>query len=123
MPMATLGEVEMFYEETGAGLDESRLEVSPGSGPYMIDSVDVNRRIVYKRNPDYWGKDLPFNYVLDLVHFLKINLSAFFLVADLRITVLKIIYYFCIISVNRLGSLSNDNAGIIDRMIFKVQNL
>ena len=50
-----------WYEETGAGLDESRLEVSPGSGPYMIDSVDVNRRIVYKRNPDYWGKDLAFN--------------------------------------------------------------
>jgi microcin C transport system substrate-binding protein len=50
-----------WYEETGAGLDESRLEISPGSGPYMVDSVDVNRRIVYKRNPDYWGKDLPFN--------------------------------------------------------------
>ncbi len=50
-----------WYEETGAGLDESRLEVSPGSGPYMIDSVNVNRRIVYKRNPDYWGENLPFN--------------------------------------------------------------
>ncbi|WP_375230906.1 extracellular solute-binding protein [Roseobacter sp. S98] len=50
-----------WYEETGYGLDESRLDVSPGSGPYMIDSVDVNRRIVYKRNPDYWGRDLPFN--------------------------------------------------------------
>ena len=50
-----------WYEETGARLDESRLEVSPGSGPYMIDSIDVNRRIVYKRNPDYWGEDLPFN--------------------------------------------------------------
>ena len=50
-----------WYDETGARLDESRLETSPGSGAYMIDSVDVNRRIVYKRNPDYWGKDLPFN--------------------------------------------------------------
>jgi len=50
-----------WYEETGARLDESRLEVSPGSGAYMIETVDVNRRIVYKRNPDYWGKDLPFN--------------------------------------------------------------
>jgi len=50
-----------WYEETGAGLDESRLEVSPGSGPYMIGSIDVNRRIVYKRNPDYWGNDLPIN--------------------------------------------------------------
>ncbi len=26
-----------WYEETGAKLDESRLEVSPGSGPYVID--------------------------------------------------------------------------------------
>ncbi|WP_432817411.1 extracellular solute-binding protein [Sulfitobacter sp. JB4-11] len=50
-----------WYEETGAGLNESRLDVSPGSGPYVIDSVDVNRRIVYKRNEDYWGNDLPFN--------------------------------------------------------------
>ena len=50
-----------WYEETGASLDESRLEISPGSGPYMVDSVDVNRRIVYKRNPDYWAADLPFN--------------------------------------------------------------
>ena len=42
-----------WYEKTGAGLNESRLEVSPGSGAYMIETVDVNRRIVYKRNPDY----------------------------------------------------------------------
>ena len=50
-----------WFEESGARLDESRLETSPGSGPYMIEDVDVNRRIVYKRNPDYWGEDLPFN--------------------------------------------------------------
>lgn len=50
-----------WFEETGARLDESRLATSPGSGPYMVDTIDVNRRIVYKRNPDYWGKDLPFN--------------------------------------------------------------
>ncbi len=50
-----------WYEESGARLDESRLEASPGSGPYVIDNIDVNRRITYKRNPDYWGKDLPFN--------------------------------------------------------------
>jgi microcin C transport system substrate-binding protein len=50
-----------WYEETGARLDESRLEISPGSGPYMVETVDVNRRIVYARNPDYWGNDLAFN--------------------------------------------------------------
>ncbi|WP_128253253.1 extracellular solute-binding protein [Falsirhodobacter deserti] len=48
-----------WYEKTGARLDESRFETSPGSGPYMIDSWDVNRRITLKRNPDYWGRDLP----------------------------------------------------------------
>lgn len=50
-----------WYEETGARLDESRLEISPGSGAYMLDEIDVNRRIVYKRNPDYWGESLAFN--------------------------------------------------------------
>ncbi|WP_139257867.1 extracellular solute-binding protein [Natronohydrobacter thiooxidans] len=50
-----------WYEETGARLDESRMEISPGSGPYVLDSFDVNRRITYRRNPDYWGADLPIN--------------------------------------------------------------
>ncbi|WP_236016027.1 extracellular solute-binding protein [Brucella endophytica] len=30
-----------------------------GSGPYIIDQVQPGTRIVYKRNPDYWGKDVP----------------------------------------------------------------
>ena len=50
-----------WFGETGARLDESRMETSPGSGPYMVESVDVNRRIVYRRNPDYWGADLAVN--------------------------------------------------------------
>ena len=50
-----------WYEETGAKLNESRLEVSPGSGPYVIDEVDVNRRVTFKRNPEYWGWHLPIN--------------------------------------------------------------
>lgn len=50
-----------WYEKTGARLDEPRLDAAPGSGPYMLDSYEVNRRIVYKRNPDYWGWHLPIN--------------------------------------------------------------
>ncbi|KIC51897.1 extracellular solute-binding protein [Tateyamaria sp. ANG-S1] len=50
-----------WYEETGAKLNESRLDISPGSGAYMVENVDISRRIVLKRNPDYWGNDLPFN--------------------------------------------------------------
>jgi microcin C transport system substrate-binding protein len=48
-----------WYERTGARLDETQMEISPGSGPYMLDSYKINERIVYKRNPDYWGKDVP----------------------------------------------------------------
>ncbi|RUR38591.1 extracellular solute-binding protein [Vreelandella populi] len=33
----------------------------PGSGPYRISEVDPGRRIVYQRDEDYWGKDLPVN--------------------------------------------------------------
>ncbi len=48
-----------WYEKTGARLDEARLEISPGTGEYMLDGVDVGRRISFKRNPDYWGADHP----------------------------------------------------------------
>jgi len=50
-----------WFETTGAKLDESRMEPAIGSGPYVLDSYDINSRIVYKRNPDYWGADLPIN--------------------------------------------------------------
>lgn len=50
-----------WFEETGARLDESRLETPPGSGPYMVERVEINRQIVYARNPDYWGEDLAIN--------------------------------------------------------------
>ena len=52
---------QKWFEETGARLDEPRLETSPGSAPYMVAEVVPNRRVVYKRNPDYWGADLPNN--------------------------------------------------------------
>ncbi|GGD88912.1 ABC transporter substrate-binding protein [Aureimonas endophytica] len=36
-----------------------------GSGPYRIESLDPGRRITYRRNPDYWAKDLPVKRGLD----------------------------------------------------------
>lgn len=50
-----------WFEETGARLDESRLETAPGSGPYVLAGYEINRRITYRRNPDYWGWHLPNN--------------------------------------------------------------
>ncbi len=50
-----------WFKETGARLDESTQEPFMATGPYVLDSFDFNRRIVYTRNPDYWGEDIPFN--------------------------------------------------------------
>lgn len=50
-----------WFEETGARLDKSGLDVSPGTAPYMVSEIDVGRQIIYEINPDYWGKDLPIN--------------------------------------------------------------
>jgi len=37
------------------------LEIPVGSGPYFISKVDPGRSVVFARNPNYWGKDLPVN--------------------------------------------------------------
>jgi microcin C transport system substrate-binding protein len=52
---------QRWFDETGARLDESRLEPAMGSGAYTLAEYDINRRIVWERNPDYWAKDLPIN--------------------------------------------------------------
>ncbi|WP_240532168.1 extracellular solute-binding protein [Bartonella birtlesii] len=41
--------------------EKNGLNKIPGSGPYIIEHVELGERIIYKRNPHYWGKDLPVN--------------------------------------------------------------
>ena len=51
---------------TDAGtFDQTSLSIPIGSGPYVIESADVNRGATLKRNPDYWGRDLPIKRGLD----------------------------------------------------------
>ncbi|BAV45313.1 ABC transporter substrate-binding protein [Mesorhizobium loti] len=45
-----------FDKET---FDKTTLKPLVGSGPYTIAQVAPGQRIVFKRNPDYWGKDVP----------------------------------------------------------------
>ncbi|GHG89071.1 extracellular solute-binding protein [Pseudodonghicola xiamenensis] len=42
-------------------LDKSRMVPGIGSGPYVLESYDTNRRVIYRRNPDYWGDHLNVN--------------------------------------------------------------
>lgn len=45
----------------GKDFAEATMEVPVGSGPYLLDSSELGVQVTYKRNPDWWGKDLPFN--------------------------------------------------------------
>jgi peptide/nickel transport system substrate-binding protein len=45
----------------GRDFTETTLDAPIGSGPYIIDQMEPGVFITYKRNPDWWGQDLPFN--------------------------------------------------------------
>ncbi|MBU9699033.1 extracellular solute-binding protein [Rhodobacteraceae bacterium HSP-20] len=49
------------YEANKLDLEESSLTPFLGSGQYVLDRMDTGKNIVWKRNPDYWGNDLPIN--------------------------------------------------------------
>src|SRR5262249_36041526 len=41
--------------------EDTTFEPIVGSGPYVISAVDPGRTITFKRNPNYWGRDLAIN--------------------------------------------------------------
>lgn len=45
----------------GKDFEATSLDRLTGSGPYVIDQVDPGVSITFRRNPDWWGKDLPVN--------------------------------------------------------------
>ena len=61
----TVGGLPVFskaqYEARGLDLEETSMTPFLGSGAYVPAQLDVGKRAVYRRNPDYWGKDLPIN--------------------------------------------------------------
>ena len=59
-----------YYESVT--FEETTLDPPLGSGPYRIESVDPGRSIVYRRDPDWWGRDLAVNrgqYNFDRIRF------------------------------------------------------
>lgn len=43
----------------GRDFTRSIMEAPIGSGPYVVAEVDAGRSVAYRRNPDWWAKDLP----------------------------------------------------------------
>jgi microcin C transport system substrate-binding protein len=56
-----VGEIPIFSREwLGSAPFDEVDDVPPiSSGPYLVDSYERGRFIRYRRNPDYWAKDLP----------------------------------------------------------------
>lgn len=49
------------YEANKLDMEESSMTPFLGTGQYVLDRMDVGKNIVWKRNPEYWGNDLPIN--------------------------------------------------------------
>ncbi len=63
-------------------LNKTILTPPNSTGPYRITEVDVGRRIVMERNPDYWAKDLPvakgqYNFDRIIFNYFKNQTTAF----------------------------------------------
>jgi peptide/nickel transport system substrate-binding protein len=41
--------------------EETSFQAPLGSGPYLVGDVDPGKSITFKRNPTYWGRELPIN--------------------------------------------------------------
>jgi peptide/nickel transport system substrate-binding protein len=44
----------------GRDFTASTLDAPIGSGPYVVDKFEAGKFISFKKNPNWWGKDLPF---------------------------------------------------------------
>ncbi len=62
MPLI-LGTLPIYSRQDWKNRDFTRITMQPivGSGPYLIDRIDAGRSVTYKRNPHYWGQNLPVN--------------------------------------------------------------
>ncbi|MCP5080485.1 MAG: ABC transporter substrate-binding protein [Alphaproteobacteria bacterium] len=45
----------------GKPFDKTMLTPFPGSGPYVMEDIDPGKSLTYRRNLNYWGRDLPVN--------------------------------------------------------------
>jgi peptide/nickel transport system substrate-binding protein len=55
--------------------DQTTFKPQLGSGPYLVKEIKPGEKIVYGRNPDYWGKDLPTKVGID--NFDEISIEYF----------------------------------------------
>ena len=52
---------EADFAANNRDIEQTGTSAFLGSGPYVFDKAEMGRSMVMRRNPDYWGKDLPIN--------------------------------------------------------------
>ena len=52
---------QKYFVDNNVDFEASSLTPAVGSGPYILEKVDVGKQIIYKKNPAYWGNDLSIN--------------------------------------------------------------
>lgn len=82
-----IGDLPVFSKKwVGTQSFDKLTEAKPiSSGPYTVESYDLGKTVIYKRNPDYWAKDLPvrkgmYNYDKIVIKYYKdqtVALEAF----------------------------------------------
>ena len=56
-----VGGMPVFSRKWAQGTAFDKIQLVPpiASGPYLIDKYDLGRSIAFRRNPSYWGNDIP----------------------------------------------------------------
>ena len=65
-----------WFEANGARLDDSTDAPFMGTGPYLLDSVDIGRQIIYQKDPNWWGADHPLNVGRDNFDTIRVEYFA-----------------------------------------------
>ena len=61
----------------GVDFTQSGLDVIPiASAPYMVDEFEAGRFVSLRRNPDYWGRDLPFRRGTNVIDEVRMEFFA-----------------------------------------------
>ncbi len=70
-----IGQMSILSRQDWKNRSFDQVTMTPplGSGPYSVEKIDAGRSITYRRNPDYWGRDLAVNqgkYNFDRIKYL-----------------------------------------------------
>jgi microcin C transport system substrate-binding protein len=103
----------------GKTFDETTLAAPLGSGPYKVESFEVGRYVVYRRDPNYWGWKLPVKVGRDNFDVVRFDYYRDPNVA--QIAFLAGAYDYKIESSSKTWSTGYDTPAVKDRRIVKAE--